>query len=182
MQVAKVHFIAKRDKKDIFGMPVLGFLFKNRYTLTFYKLLTLFRQTHNQSRLKAETTQKESLLVLGYAFAPLMIVGGLSHVLEFFFIEYYHNIVNGFSQAFGLGVYVEPLAKRGEPWLMVFRVFPFIAGMWSLHILWHRAKFLTEEKRSKVFLFASLLPIAYLLLSALQIWVMLNFPPTHRHH
>ncbi len=121
-------------------------------------------------------------LNLGYAFAPLMIVGGLSHVLEFFFIEYYHNIVNGFSQAFGFGINVEPLAKRGEPWLMVFRVFPFIAGFWSLHILWQRVKFLGVNKRVLAYLLASSLPVFYLLLSAVQIWVMLNFPPAYHHH
>ncbi len=121
------------------------------------------------------------LLTLGYAFAPLMIVGGLSHVLEFFFIEYYHNIVNGFSQAFGLGVYVEPLAKRGDRWLMIFRVFPFIAGFWSLHILWHRVKLLSQE--NKVYILGSALPVVYLLLSLITLVVMLAFPPhMHGHH
>ncbi len=67
-----------------------------------------------------------AVITFGYAFAPLMIVGGLSHVLEFFFIEYYRNIVNGFSQAFGLGIQAEPLAKRGDHWLHIFRIFLFI--------------------------------------------------------
>ncbi len=125
---------------------------------------------------------KKVFLTLGYAFAPLMIVGGLSHVLEFFFIEYYHNIVNGFSQAFGLGINVEPLAKRGESWLMIFRVFPFIAGLWSLHILWHRVRLLGISRKGLAFAIGSTLPIFYLLLSAVQIWVMLNFPPTYHHH
>lgn len=125
---------------------------------------------------------KESLLILGYAFAPLMIVGGLSHVLEFFFIEYYHKIVNGFSQAFGLGIVVEPLAKRGDAWLNVFKVFPFIAGFWSLHILWYRVKLLTDKNRLLVFMVASALPVIYLLLSVFQMWVMINFPPSYHHH
>lgn len=125
---------------------------------------------------------KKVLLTLGYAFAPLMIVGSLSHVLEFFFIEYYHHVVNGFSQAFGLGLHVEPLAKRGESWLMVFRVFPFIAGFWSLHILWKRAFMLKPERRLTVFALASWLPLFYLLLSALTVWVMLTFPPHYHEH
>ncbi|MCS7307818.1 MAG: 4Fe-4S binding protein [Aquificaceae bacterium] len=121
-------------------------------------------------------------LTLGYAFAPLMIVGGLSHVLEFFFVEYYHTIVNGFSQAFHLGIHVEPLAKRGETWLMVFRVFPFLAGFWSLYILWKRLGLILDKERSKAFAIASWLPLFYLLLSAFQIWVMLNFPPHYHRH
>lgn len=113
---------------------------------------------------------------LGYAFAPLMIVGGLSHVLEFFFIEYYHNIVNGFSQAFGLDISAEPLAKRGEPWLHIFKIFPFIAGFWSLHILWKRVCLLTRERRVYIFITASALPVFYLLLSLFTIIAVLLFP------
>ncbi len=112
-----------------------------------------------------QTNLSNVLLSLGYAFAPLMIVGGLSHVLELFFIEYYHHIVNGFSQAFGLGVSVGPLAKRGEPWLLIFRVFPFIAGLWSLHILWNRVKMLHTPRKGYVFALASALPVFYLLLA-----------------
>ncbi|MFN6983173.1 MAG: hypothetical protein ACK4NU_14885, partial [Brevundimonas sp.] len=118
---------------------------------------------------------------LGYAFAPLMIVGGLSHVLEFFFIEYYHNIVNGFSQAFGLGIKVEPLAKRGEAWLLIFRIFPFIAGFWSMHILWKRAGMLAQERKAFVFGLASLLPLVYILLSLFTLIAMLFFPAHHHH-
>ncbi|MFN3976759.1 MAG: 4Fe-4S binding protein [Aquificaceae bacterium] len=118
---------------------------------------------------------------LGYAFAPLMIVGGLSHVLEFFFIEYYHNMVNGFSQAFGLGIKVEPLAKRGEAWLLIFRIFPFIAGFWSMHILWKRVGMLTEERKAFVFGLASLLPLVYILLSLFTLIAMLFFPAHHHH-
>ncbi|WP_079654366.1 hypothetical protein [Thermocrinis minervae] len=125
---------------------------------------------------------KRVFITLGYAFAPLMIVGSLSHILEFFFIEYYSNLVNGFSQAFSLGIWVEPLAKRGEPWLAVFRAFPFIAGFWSLYILWKRVNLLTQEKRLIVYLLASLLPVVYILLSLITLIVMMLFPPHHHHH
>jgi Fe-S-cluster-containing hydrogenase component 2 len=33
-------------------------------------------------------------LEIGYAFAPLMIIGSLSHALEFFFLHYYSNFVS----------------------------------------------------------------------------------------
>ncbi|MFN3598534.1 MAG: 4Fe-4S binding protein [Aquificaceae bacterium] len=119
--------------------------------------------------------------ILGYAFAPLMIVGGLSHVLEFFFIEYYHNIVNGFSQAFNLGIKVEPLARRGEAWLYIFRIFPFIAGFWSMHILWKRVDMLTKERKVLMFSLASILPLVYILLSLFTLMAMILSPPHHHH-
>ncbi len=124
---------------------------------------------------------REVLLTLGYAFAPLMIVGGLSHVLEFFFIEYYHNIVNGFSQAFGLGIHAEPLAKRGDHWLRIFRIFPFIAGFWSMYILWRRTEFIGKYGRLSVFLVSSILPVVYILLSLLVLVGVLFFPAQHFH-
>lgn len=122
----------------------------------------------------------EVFLTLGYAFAPLMIVGGLSHVLEFFFIEYYHNTVNGFSQAFGLELHVSPLAKRGEIWLKTFQIFPLIAGLWSLYILWRRAGFIASGRRTLVFLIASLLPISYIILWSVSNVLSLFFG-MHRH-
>jgi ferredoxin-like protein FixX len=124
---------------------------------------------------------REVFLTLGYAFAPLMIIGGLSHVLEFFFIEYYHNIVNGFSQAFGLGIHAEPLAKRGDHWLHIFRIFPFIAGFWSMHILWKRTEFIGKDRRLSVFLVSSILPVVYILLSLLVLVGVLFFPAQHLH-
>jgi len=124
---------------------------------------------------------REVLLTLGYAFAPLMIVGGLSHVLEFFFIEYYHKIVNGFSQAFGLGIQAEPLAKRGDHWLHIFRIFPFIAGFWSMYILWRRTEFIGKDRRLSVFLVSSVLPMVYILLSLLVLVGVLFFPTQHLH-
>jgi polyferredoxin len=42
MQTQRVHFIAKRSQRDIFGIPVLSFFFKNKYMLTLYRLTTLF--------------------------------------------------------------------------------------------------------------------------------------------
>ena len=42
MQTQNIHFIAQRSKRDIFGIPVLRFFFKNKYMLTLYRLTTLF--------------------------------------------------------------------------------------------------------------------------------------------
>ena len=110
----------------------------------------------------------------GYTYAPLMIVGSLSYVLEFLFIEYYHNTVNGFSQAFNLGIRVEP---------MVFRIFPFVAGIWSMHILYARSKLLTEKNIGRVYALTLVLPVVYLILSMATLIVMILFPPqSHGHH
>jgi len=178
--------IVGKDLQQIFSLPkwidMVGFIALIMGTLlavilgygSFYIISRLLRKDF-----------KEITLTLGYAFAPLMIVGGLSHVLEFFFIEYYHNIINGFSQAFNLGIHVEPLAKRGEPWLNIFKIFPFIAGFWSLYILWKRTNFITQDKKALVFSISSALPVVYILLTIFTIWAFINYPPTtmmHHHH
>ena len=43
---------------------------------------------------------EKTFYTLGYAFAPLFIIGGLSHIGGFFYYSYASNIVNGFNQAF----------------------------------------------------------------------------------
>ena len=108
--------------------------------------------------------KKEVFLEIGYAFAPLMIVCSLAHVGEFFFIHYYSDIVNGLSQAFGLGIHAQPLARRGEDWLFIFKVFPFIAGVWSLFILKKRVDLIRPKHRKLFLLSSSILPIVYLFL------------------
>ncbi|NPB06989.1 MAG: 4Fe-4S binding protein [Aquificae bacterium] len=125
--------------------------------------------------------ERTLFLHLGYAFAPLMIIGALAHVSEFFFLHYYHNIVNGFAQAFGLSLRVEPLAERGDAWLHVFRVFPFLAGFWSLYILKKRVELLSVPNRTQLFAAASVLPVYYLLLSAVATVAGLFFRLPHGH-
>lgn len=123
---------------------------------------------------------------VGYGFAPLMIVGGLSHVLSFFFIEYYAEIVNGFSQAFNLNIKVEPLASRKDWWIRIFTIFNYIAAGWSFYLIYKRLKFFHMEYRFRFFaalLMFSLLPIFYTILSIFQMYAMLNYPPVfHKHH
>ena len=108
---------------------------------------------------------EKTFYTLGYAFAPLFIIGGLSHILEFFFLHYASNIVNGFIQAFSLNFnYIEPLATRRDSWLHIFKAFSHIAYIWAFIIMIARIKLLDSTKLRKVFAFpfASLLIIFYM--------------------
>ena len=124
---------------------------------------------------------RKVFLEIGYAFAPLMIVGALAHVWEFFFLRYYSDFLNGLSQAFGLGFHVEPLAKRGDPWLLVFNVFPPIAALWSIYILKKRVDLLNPARKNLFFLFSAMLPVAYLALWAFSFTAGLLFRSGHGH-
>ncbi len=125
---------------------------------------------------------------IGYAFAPIMIVGGLSHALSFFFTEYYHEFINGISQAFFLGITVEPLASRKDTWLRLFTVFNYVAGFWSIYLIYKRMViygFNNNNNFKLAFIFASALPIFYTLLSLFQQYVFMAYPPSfmdHHHH
>lgn len=108
---------------------------------------------------------EKSFYTLGYAFAPLFIIGGLSHVVEFFFLHYASNIVNGFIQAFSLNInYMEPLATRKDSWLHIFKMFNHLAYIWAFIIMIGRIKFLESTTFRKVvaFPFASALIIFYM--------------------
>lgn len=108
---------------------------------------------------------EKTFYTLGYAFAPLFIIGGLSHIGEFFFLHYASNIVNGFIQAFSLNMnYIEPLATRRDSWLHLFKMFNHIAYIWAFIIMIARLKLLDSSKLRKVvaFPFSSALIIFYM--------------------
>jgi ferredoxin len=76
---------------------------------------------------------------LGYALAPLMVIGGLSHVGEFFCLHYYSDISNAAIQALHLSYdAVQPLARRGEPWLHYFVLFQYVAIIGSYYLFYRR--------------------------------------------
>ncbi len=120
---------------------------------------------------------------LGYALAPLMIVGALSHVVSFFLTDYYPNIVKGFSQALSLHIEVEPLVNRGESWLRVFYAFPLLAGLWSGYIMWLRLGFLRPERGHKgtAFLSSSMIVVVYIGLTIFTLYATTFYPGTHHH-
>ena len=105
---------------------------------------------------------------LGYAFAPLFIIGGLSHIGEFFFYSYASNIVNGFNQAFALGFeFMQPLATRKDTWVHIFNIFTHIGYIWAFVIMIIRLKLINSTKTLKIlaFPFASALIVFYMGLS-----------------
>ncbi len=80
---------------------------------------------------------KRSMNTFGYAMIPLVAIGALSHAISFFFTEHYHRIVNGFSQAFNLGITAQPLATfKTAPWLRIFEVFPYLGVLLSFYLLY----------------------------------------------
>jgi hypothetical protein len=108
---------------------------------------------------------EKTFYTLGYALAPLFIIGGLSHILEFFFISYASNIVNGFNQAFFLGFdKMQPLANRGESWLFVFKIFTHIAYIWAFILMIYRLKLLETKRYLKIiaYPFVSIVIIFYM--------------------
>ncbi len=108
---------------------------------------------------------EKTFYTLGYAFAPLFIIGGLSHIGEFFFYSYASNIVNGFNQAFSLGFETMlPLAGRKDDWVHVFKVFNHIGYIWAFILMAMRFRLLDVKLNLKIiaFPFASALIIFYM--------------------
>ncbi len=106
---------------------------------------------------------KDTFYDLGYAYAPLFIFASMGHALSSFFTRGYERIVEGFAQAFGFAVDVEPLAKRGDEWLRIFDAFKWIAIIWATVILYRRLKRLDAPQTKKIlaFPFAALLIFFY---------------------
>jgi len=97
---------------------------------------------------------KEGFTHLGFGFAPLMIIGGLSHILAFFFYHYAHDIANGFIQAFALPFdEVKPLATRRDAWVRVFEIFPFVAAIFGFVLMAARIRMIEASRFKKLFAF-----------------------------
>lgn len=112
-----------------------------------------------------KVSYEKTMYTLGYAFAPLFIIGGLSHIGEFFFYSYASNIVNGFIQGFSLNFdYIEPLASRRDKWVHIFNLFKHLAYIWAFIIMIKRMGQIESKKLLKIlaFPFASALIIFYM--------------------
>ncbi|MFA6137546.1 MAG: 4Fe-4S binding protein [Sulfurimonas sp.] len=137
--------------------------------------------------LKAEFAK--TFYTLGYAFAPLFIIGGLSHLLTSFFTGEYANIVNGFIYGFGLNIEeVENLASRKDGWLQIFEAFKYIAVLWAFIIMYKRINLFEAGKHAKTiaFFLASSLILFYLSINLYRVYVVQTYgvPPhsNHMHH
>ena len=115
---------------------------------------------------------------LGYAFAPLFIIGGLSHLWETFFLETYSTIFNAFIQGTRLSIdTVSPLATREATWLRVFSIFNYAAVIWAFAILIKRLKFFSDRRLTRLlaFPFAAALIIFFLWLNVYVIYVFATY-------
>jgi ferredoxin len=110
-------------------------------------------------------TFEKTFYTLGYAFAPLFIIGGLAHLISSFATHNYADIINGFIYGFGLDIEsVQDLARRRDSWLMYLKVIPYIAVIWGYFILLNRLNLFEASKirKSFAFIFASSLITLYL--------------------
>lgn len=126
---------------NVFGMLIASKIMKINYEKVFY--------------------------TLSYALAPLFIIGGLAHILEFFLVHYASNLINGFVHGFSLNFdKVEPLVNRGDKWLLIFKLFSHIAYVWAFILMAYRLKLLDTKRSLKIiaYPFASIVIIAYLIL------------------
>ena len=73
-----------------------------------------------------------------YALAPMMIVGSLSHVGTFFFIEYAPDLGNAWYWLIGSGETMRPLATMRDGWVHLFSLFGYVGALWSAVILYRR--------------------------------------------
>jgi hypothetical protein len=145
-----------------FGMSEYagGFAFLYALLFTaFFAILGLY--------LAAKVLKKEyasTFETLGYAYAPLFILGSLGHALGGFFTHDYQEIVGGFAQAFGFVAEVAPLAKRGDAWLAYFELFKWLGVLWALILLAKRLKLVEASRMRKAlaYFFASFLILFFI--------------------
>lgn len=166
----------------IIGIDYIGFS-----ALLFAMVITIFlvySGMYIASKLLKENFSKV-FYTLGYAFAPIFIIGGLSHTYEFFFLEHYSNIANGFMQGFGIiGEEVQALATRKDSWLKIFSLMNYIAIIWAFIIMAKRVNFFTASKAAKTlaYIFASALIIFYLWLNVYKIYSFKTYGAKNHSH
>lgn len=119
----------------------------------------------------------KTFYTLGYAFAPIFIIGGLSHLIHSFFTHNYADIANGLAYGFGLNPEVQNLASRKDAWLKIFSYFPYIAAIWAFMIMAKRISFFEAGKVAKTvaFFFASLLIIFFLSLNLFRLYASFTY-------
>ena len=162
---------------DVVGL--FAFLYANLITLT----LVFVGMWIASIALKSE--YKKTFYTLGYAFAPLFLIGGLSHLIHSFFTHTYADIVNGFIYGFGLDMEkVQNLASRKDAWLSIFSYFPYIASAWAFFIMYKRVNLFKASKTAKsiAFTFASLLIFFYLALNLFRVYAMYAYAKPHGGH
>ncbi len=142
------------------------------FTLLTSLLVTLFFVSIGFSKAaKILKKERKSLFIeIGYAYAPLALVASVGVAFKSFFTRYFHNVVNGFIDAFDLPFhFLKPLASPDAFWLVWFNACDYIAIVWTLFLLYKRIGLITEETQKKeaiqAFFWLSLLTLVYLFIT-----------------
>lgn len=158
--------------KEIFPHSVLNFeaMFTLFGSITF--TLSLIAIGFTQAEKKLHIDKKILFKEIGYAYAPLALVPSIGVAFSSFFTRYFHNVVNGFIEAFHLPFhFILPLSSPNASWLQLFDVFDYIAVLWTLLLLFRRIKLVSKEKSKStqynVFLWLALLPVSYFIICML---------------
>ena len=127
---------------------------------------------------------KTTFTTLGYAYAPLFILGSLGHTIESFFTRKYEKIVEGFAQAFGFQVDVTSLASRSDEWVHYFGILKWIGIVWALILIYKRLKLIDSSKIRKVFayFFTSFLIIFFIGINIYRMYIFDTYGAKKRGH
>ncbi|NLO16983.1 MAG: 4Fe-4S binding protein [Arcobacter butzleri] len=116
---------------------------------------------------------------LGYAYAPLFILGSLGHALEMFFIKDYQLIIEGFLQVFNIkGIDIKPLATKKDSWLLYLSLLKWIGVIWSFILLKARIKIINSTKIRKIiaYIFASSLILFFIAINIYKSYIINKYP------
>lgn len=132
----------------------------------------------------ASIDYKKVVMSLGYALAPLMLLGAFEHVLSSFFYHYAQQSANAYLWLIGQVPDAAPLATRKDQWLRIFSIFPILAALWSALILYRRVKLLelTRAKQWAAFISGGAIIWFYLFLLIFTAYAFAHFGAIHHHH
>ncbi len=113
---------------------------------------------------------KTFLHTLSYALIPLMILGSLSHVGTFFFVNYVSDIAKAYYWLIGSEHMFKPLATMRDGWVHSFSLFGYVAAIWSLVLIYKRIGILASSlsMRLQATFFSSMIVYFYIFLMLLQ--------------
>ena len=169
----------------LIGMPELGGMFGFIYAIIFTVIAAILGIKLASKVLKKDF--KTTFTTLGYAYAPIFILGSLGHALESFFIRGYEKIVEGFAQGAGFIVDVNNLATRDDAWVHYFGILKWIGIVWALILLYKRLQLIYSTKKQKqlAYFFASFLIIFFISLNIYRGYVFKTYGAkergTHNH-
>lgn len=185
------HFLARTNIANSLPWTKTASLFENIFGITsmdtvglfafIYALITVVLVSTLGMYIASKILKEKYSTVfnsLGYAYIPLFIIVGLSHLLHMFFTRTYANIGNAFIQGFNLDIAkFENLASRNDSWLHIFNIIPYIAIIWAFFILYKRVNLFKVKKIKKIgaFIFASSLITFFLCFNIFKVYVVKEY-------